>query len=307
MKISTVLIAAVLSAALQSCFTGIESTPRITDSEVRSAGAVPTPEEVFGQQIVAEPPAGWLPGKQWMVDDARISLAFTPASHGADSLPGQIIRLVAVDSVTSLTGKYEVEIELADDAGHRYYYRPGISPADLRGRRSLDIPFTVELSAVALADSLMRGRRYYIETPDWYDAGGHQYKGLRHVAADIRRVEPGTSRFPIRVAFSTDGDAAEYFVLLTYGDSRAATRNFNRVFRFDDPRADYPRIKPEIWDKIIHSSVAPGMTRDECRLALGAPLTISHAANQAAQYERWIYGEGIYLIFEDGILTQYRQ
>ena len=94
---------------------------------------------------------------------------------------------------------------------------------------------------------------------------------------------------------------------LTYGSSRAATRNFDRLFSFSDPRTNYPQISDHTWQLITRSQVAVGMTRDECRLALGAPSSINRGATRAAQLERWLYDDGIYLIFEDGILTRYRK
>lgn len=42
------------------------------------------------------------------------------------------------------------------------------------------------------------------------------------------------------------------------------------------------------------------MTRDECRLALGAPAT-------TGMVEFWQYSDGIYLLFEENILTRFRR
>ena len=47
-----------------------------------------------------------------------------------------------------------------------------------------------------------------------------------------------------------------------------------RVFAFDNPRRRYPEIKDDVWELIIRSRLRDGMTRDECRLALGAPCKI---------------------------------
>ena len=48
------------------------------------------------------------------------------------------------------------------------------------------------------------------------------------------------------------------------------------------------------------------MTRDECRLALGAPNSYRTIPVYNAIVEQWNYDDGLYLIFEDGILTRYR-
>ena len=93
---------------------------------------------------------------------------------------------------------------------------------------------------------------------------------------------------------------------MTVGADRAATRNFSTVFNFDDPRKRYPQISDETWELIINSKVREGMTRDECRLALGAPNSYRTIPVINAVVEQWNYDDGIYLIFEDGLLSRFR-
>ena len=60
MKHPAIIAAALTAIALHSCFTGIESTPRITAGEVRrQSAAKPTPEMLFLADILPEPPAEW--------------------------------------------------------------------------------------------------------------------------------------------------------------------------------------------------------------------------------------------------------
>ncbi|QCD41540.1 hypothetical protein E7747_04035 [Duncaniella dubosii] len=61
-----------------------------------------------------------------------------------------------------------------------------------------------------------------------------------------------------------------------------------------------------MWDKIINGRVALDMTREECRLALGAPREVDRGADNSYIREVWLYENGIYLVFEDGILKLYR-
>ncbi len=303
-------VAATVMVAATGCFTGIESTPRITADDVRHAGIRTTDEQALNAALVAPAPAAWHPGKQWLVDDSKIALIFTsPAPGAADSLAGSTLTLAAVDTVRALTGIDEISLALATPAGAVLNYRPGIPADQWTSRAALAIPFTIELETVARADSLLRGRTFYITTPDWFDAAGHSVTGRRHVPVRVSGVGPGTERYPLRVAFTaTDRpDSATYSVFLTCGNSPAATRNFDRLFSFTDPRTRYPRITDETWALIVRSQVVPGMTRDECRLALGTPASIDRRAGTAAQYEMWTYDTGVYLIFEDGVLTQFRK
>ncbi len=58
---------------------------------------------------------------------------------------------------------------------------------------------------------------------------------------------------------------------------------------------------------IVCSRVRAGMTRDECRLALGQPTDILRIPTNGGMQERWTYSDGIYLVFDDGFLTRYRR
>ena len=49
------------------------------------------------------------------------------------------------------------------------------------------------------------------------------------------------------------------------------------------------------------------MSKEECSLSLGAPRTIDRMPARAGLYERWVYVNGVMLVFENGLLTQYRQ
>lgn len=303
-----ILAGAVVACALTGCFTGIESTPRITGDAVRQAGVTVSSEQEYMGAVVPEPPARWRPGKEWQVADDKIGVIFTAASESRSLLAGTRMSLLGAEPYLGVAGDTLVELAFTTAAHDTLLYRPGATMADFRRRRSLEIPFTVELSAVHVADSLLRGRTLYITTPQWRDASGALVQGLRHVAVKVDSVAPGTDRYPLRLCFTPeDSGGRAYSVLMTYGHGAAATRNFERLFAFDNPRLKYPRITPATWELIVHSRVTDGMSRDECRLALGAPASIDRAANNGGQYERWNYDQGIYLIFEDGILIRYRQ
>lgn len=306
--ITAFLTSAAAAILCGACFTGIESTPRITGADVRQAGALGSPEQALTAVVVPEAPSAWAPGKRWLVADSRISMIFTAASTGTGLAAGDNIVLADSRRIPTFSGKDGMELRFTGPDGQTLYYRPDIAADDWADSPSLAVPFTVELSAVSIADSLMRGHTYYITTPLWYDADGRAVEGLRHVPVTVDSVIPGTERYPLRVAFTPPhslGDKQRY-ILMTYGTASSATRNFDRLFSFNDPRKSYPRITDKIWDNIIHSRVEEGMTRDECRLALGAPASIDRGATRGFQMERWSYDNGVYLLFEDGILIRFR-
>jgi hypothetical protein len=74
-----------------------------------------------------------------------------------------------------------------------------------------------------------------------------------------------------------------------------------------NPRDSYPTITDAVWSNIMSGRVADGMTKDECRLALGSPKNVTEQFGYSAVREIWSYENGIFLIFEDSILRSFRQ
>lgn len=301
-------VAAVGLIAVTGCFTGIESTPKITGDNLRENGVKVTDEQIFASSIVAQAPKSWQTGKKWLVTDPKIALAFTPASASTDSIIGKELSLVDSRPVRTVTGDEVVELVLRSDDGRSFFHRTTVPYADWNDRPSYSIPFTIELSSVALADSLMRGKMLYINTPRWYDSEGRDIVGQRHIPVNIVAVRPGNHLYPLLVAFTQPNRPNEpvRYILMTYGPETSSNRNFDRIFSFVNPRKLYPQISDENWEFIINSRIKEGMTRDECRLALGTPASVDRGSTPGAQLERWSYENGVYLLFEDGILTKFR-
>ncbi|MDE6098161.1 MAG: hypothetical protein K2G24_04675 [Muribaculaceae bacterium] len=311
MRRAQYVLAAILAPVLlQSCFTGIESTPRIGESELRRQHVTTTPEQKFLSDVVPQAPAQWSRGKEFHVTDSRIRLIFTTASTGTDSLAGEVIRFCRFDTVPAVDS-HEAAEAIFTHGSDTLRWRPGFDIAELAGRSRLDVPFTVDMDLLAQVKAQMLGHTYYITTPLWYDPQSLQaVNGLRHIPVEITDVRAGTADMPFNVVFSPGSEAADTTsrsVLMTIGSDRLATRNFHRLFAFENPRRRYLSITDEVWKLIIHSKVRQGMTRDECRLALGAPLQIVYGNNTAGTAERWSYPDGVYLIFDDGLLSRFRQ
>lgn len=317
-RILTALLPA-LALSAGGCFTGVESTPRISDADVnRIQAAQLTPEQRFLTGIAPLPPSQWRPGRTWRVANDRISLIFTSASDRTDALAGHIISYEGENRALGLRGEDGVELIFRSDDGRRLFYRvPGMTRERFDTIPALDVPFTVDLDIVARLDSAMRGRTYFVRTPAWYTTATRQaVGGLRHIPVHIDSVGPGDENFPAAVYFTvTDpqyasilpAGATSYMVYMSLGDSKAATRNFDTIFAFDNPRRRYPEIKDDVWELIIRSRLRDGMTRDECRLALGAPPQVTRVPTYGGMVEQWTYTDGVYLYFEDGFLTRFRQ
>lgn len=313
--LSGILIRAVLSAimlaALPSCFTGVESTPKITERDIRKRKITETPERKFLADVKGESPREWKTGKEFFVTDNRIRLIFTPNVDGAamtvpDSLAGSVLTLRDISTTRSITGGDDVQLTFTTDGGERLVYRPSVSMAAFQERDLFPVPFTVEMSVVGEVNSLLAGNTYYILSSRRKDADGSETKGLRYVPVRILAVRPGDAIQPLTVFFS-DENGQTCSVSMTYGGESTSTRNFDTLFSFTDPRKRYPDITEKVWNKIMRSEIELGMTPVECRLALGAPNDYLRVPTTMGMAERWSYDNGVYLYFEDGMLKSFRR
>lgn len=294
---------AMLLLLMTGCFTGIESTPKIRDKELKNLPELSPAESIFTGSITSEQFADWKRGKRFRVTDPRIGIVFTSSSSPADSLRDREIVYDSVSETISVTGDSVYEIKFTDASGSKDYFMR------VNSLQNVEVPFTVEMSLVDKADSLLRGRTLYVVTPMWYDSKGEHTVsgGRRHIAVNIDSVVAGNSVFPALVVFTPSDEAGQYALYMSVGARSNATRNFHTLFAFNNPRMQYPDITDEVWNKIIRSRVQLEMTPDECRLALGAPNVIRQLPTTAGMMEQWVYDDGKYLIFEDGFLVQFRQ
>lgn len=300
-----------LGTALSACFTGIESTPRIDESQVLvHQAAHQTPEQRLMDSLFLEQPSQWAVGKKFLIARDRVSLIFTPASDNTDKLGGHTMTYQGIKSTGSLTRDDAVELCFTSDDGRRLFYRPiNMDRERFDSLSSLEIPYAIDLATVQRCDKLLRGREVYIRTPHWYSLGDSEpINGLRHIRVRIDSLVPGNENFPVAVCFTTTDDqsSAQAAKLLMSTRKYNATRTFDELFAFDNPRKRFPEIKDSTWNMIVRSRVEKGMTRDECRLALGQPGIVERIPTRGGMAERWSYPEGIYLFFEDGFLSDFR-
>lgn len=305
-------IAATISTTLTvllmtGCFTGIESTPKITANDVKKERAVQTPEDSYLNNITYESLEAWQPGKLFYITDDKISLTLEPSATPAPKA-GEYIAFDSYRPVTSLTGSIDTEIIFHKENGQEVVYKASASPDELQQRKRVEIPFTIETSVVDATKEVLAGKTFYIKTPIWYTATGDARNGLKFIPVTIEEITPGNMVYPVKLKFSVDSpydDTA--YVYMSVGDSSRSTRNFAALFSLTDPHLRYPAITDETWDRIIHGRVAPYMTREECRLSLGAPSSIDRRAAISSLQELWTYENGVYLIFDDGLLQSFRR
>ncbi len=302
---SRLAVAVVSAMMLTACFTGVESTPKITADDVKREKVVVTAEQLYMDSVVAEPFSQWVPGKCFYVTDNKINLIFGATAQHSRSLAGSKLSYKECRSALSVTGDNVAELVFVDTLGAEYVYRMGLSAHELAKREKVDVPFTIEESLVDDAQAKLLGRTFYIITPVWYDDNDELTRGRKYIPVTITDVAAGNHVYPVRIAFMDDsGESHRMF--LSVGAGYKAPRSFSSIFAFDDPHKKYPLIKDETWQNIINGCVALDMTRDECRLSLGAPKEIDRRPGYSGVREMWIYENGAYLIFEDGLLRDFR-
>lgn len=294
--------------SLTGCFTGVESTPRITQADVKKENIIVSAETRFLSDLYTPNPKNWEPGRVFYIADEKINLVLSPADKPGGTLSkGQYIAFKDILPALAVTGEDIALVSFLSHEGDTYVYKSEVPYDEFMKKTGFELPFSVDMALVDSVKQRIGGKNYYIKTPIWYDEdGGSQKRGLRHVEVEITDVKPGDSNYPILVVFGRPGYTGSASVYMTVGDKRTSTRNFDVLFDFENPRLKYKNITDENWNLIVHSRVSIGMTRDECKLALGAPDVHGQRPTTAGMVEYWQYSDGRYLVFEDGYLTVIR-
>lgn len=308
MKVLPIIITAIAAIALQGCFTGVDSTPRITAGDVKREVRASKPEDSYFDSVTAEPFSQWANGKSFYVTDPKIRLLFGTSLPNGIDLTGAEIQYAGVRESPSITGTTVSDLMFVSDVvpADTLTYRVSAPLSSLMNRNyNVEIPFTVEEALVNKARNALLDSTFYILTRNRLTANDEMMHGRKFVAVTIDSVMPGTAVNPVKISF-VDSDGVRGWLLLAAGGSSASPRTFASLFSFTNPRKNYPSISDDVWNLIMDGKVADGMTRDECRLSLGAPSSVQRAPGYNYMHEMWSYAGGSTLFFQDGILVKYR-
>lgn len=293
-----------LALGLTSCFTGIEGTKTVTLSKSDKTQMALDADEKVMEGVVSENVAEWQPGKMFFVTDPKISYILegdspTPLEYGSILIYKTIEKKVtpAGESVASLIFDYQ-------GAELKYQIKKSVEEAK-ENFRSGQLPMLIDLDMVKQADSILKGHDYWIRTGLWYDSADNYKKGKKFSKVRVDGVVPGNESFPLKVNFTDDAGEKAY-VLMNFGNSGNESRSFAHLFSLKNIRNNYPGITDEVWELIQQSKVGTGMTKEECRLALGNPSDVNQGHDYSRTLEIWQYPDGSYLQFADGILVNFR-
>lgn len=294
---------------LVSCGTGIEVTEHVTDKDVLKAiSKSDNRVKVSTLEAFSDSVPAWKAGKRFWVADNQVRLLFANSNdYDIDtvSLAGQELTYDGFDTGGIYDNRNTVNLRFSG-AGHVYVYRTGKTIGEFRP--GFSIPMLIDMDMVHHVARQVAGKDYYIRTPIWYDCRSEQMIDGRHfIKVHIDSVLPGNAVLPLRVVFTAADTGERAMVWMSENASAMLGRDFDALFVANDPRLNYPDINDETWSRIQHAQVAVGMTKEECRLAIGAPKRISENPEQGGMREYWYYDGGAYLFFMNGLLSQYRR
>lgn len=293
--------------AFQSCFTGVENTKKIELSRQDRKQTALMAEDTFMNSVNPSPHTSWQKGKRFYATDNRTAMIFDSDHLTADidklGLGGKVLLFSHTENRTALDGSKKIAVVFTD-GNYKYVFSSGKETHDTLF--STEIPLMIDLDIVDMVSEKLKGLRLWTRSPIWYDMEGEMTNGRKFVPVTITKILPGDKVFPLKVNF-TDDTGKEFAMFMNIGNSGIESRSFANIFYLSDPRSIYPDIEPDVWTLIQNGNIRIGMTKDECRLALGAPKEINQGHNYSSTLELWQYSDGVYLQFQDGILVNFRQ
>lgn len=288
---------------LTSCFTGIENTGRISDKDVAKVHAdEKTEEELFFGSVHPAAFSTWTHGKRFHVSDNNVRLILTPS---VDSLRGHTLVYQGYELLRQIDNTEEALLVFSDN-GKEYRYNTGKTLKELEETPAeYLVPFLTDLDFVSTVDGMLRGRTLYIKSSEWKTPAGETERGVRYVPVVVESVLPGDAVYPFYVTFAYGGKRAG--VYMSSQTSSVKNMSFDKLFAFEDIRKSHKTVSDRNWELITAGKVAIGMTKEECTLSLGAPRSVGRTPTHGGLFERWVYVNGVYLMFENGLLVDFRQ
>lgn len=306
----TVSLLAAVTASLPSCSTGIESTKKIrmTKDDIRMM--VKTPEQMFAETIEGTPLSNWKKGKEFLAMSDRTLYIFEPTGldeeSSAKSVKGEILTFEGLDSQANPDLMEECILLFSDGTTTLRYQTGKSTEAAMNEIVSSKIPLMSDLDIIRQWKDKTLGSTLWTKSNLWYDARGERIPGLKFAKVKIVDVEPSTGDFPINIKIN-DETGREAYIQMNYTSDLRDSRNFAALFSISDPRKKYPKISDEHWALIQQGKIGEGMTKEECKLSIGNPDEVRAGHNRSQTMDIWQYSDGTYLMFTDGLVTNYRQ
>lgn len=290
------------------CFTGIEGTRRIELSRGDLRRLRATPEDTLLASMPVRHVGGLCRGDSFRITDDRIAY-FTEiraADRNDTLLTGRTIRFGGLMDRPLPSGDSERMMIFTDGRWSMVYPLGKAAPA-ADSIPVTRLPMLLDLSMVAEARRRLEGRRLWTRTSLGYDSAGERVKTLKFAPVTVREVRANDGNFPLLLVLEPDTPGqATFSVYMGFGTVRGESRTFPAQFYLSDPRLRHTSVSDGVWADIMASRVSVGMTKEECRLALGPPDEVDTGHDYSRLLDIWTYPDGTFLRFVDGRLSDFR-
>ncbi len=309
-KLRRVLALGLLAAIFASCSTGIESTKKIRMTKEDEKLMAKSAEQLYAATLQGTPLSAWEKGKAFLAMSDRTLYIFEPNGTTTDiigqNLTGQRLAYVGVDQIVNPDLKNECVILFSDGSNTYRYRTKKTMDAALKDIDSSKLPLLADLDLVESWRQKLDGATLWTRSNLWYNANGNRMPGLKFAKVTVTDVVPSAGDFPMKVKITGNG-GEEAYLNMNYTSDMYDSRNFAALFYLADPKRKYPNITDENWTLIQQGRVGEGMTKEECKLSIGNPDEVQSGHSRSQTMDIWQYNDGTYLMFEDGLLTRYRQ
>lgn len=305
-RLNTFKLPALIGVAfcMQSCFTGVEGTNKITLSKKDITITAPSAEDLYLTDIAFPFLKDWQKGKAFLVADDKFR--FVAEGAGIEKLhKGDTLTYLSRETRYSAGGGESATIIFSFNGNSLYYpveRKASVADSTLT---SLQIPMLIDLDLVDSVRKKLVGKHLWTRSALWYDENLDYLKGSKFVEVTVEDVTPGNAFFPLLIRFS-DREGKQGYFLMNTGNSGNESRSFSKLFSLTDPRKIYNHVSEENWKAIQNEELRIGMTKEECRLSKGNPSETDSGHSYSATMEIWMYQDGSLLRFVDGLLISYQ-
>ena len=271
---------------------------------------VKSPEQTFAESISGSPLSSWENGRKFMAMSDRTLYIFDPSGINPDisgqAIKGNILSFAGLDSQTNPDLMEECVI-LFTDGDRTLRYKTG-KPTNIAMTEieSSKLPLISDLTLIEQWNEKIKGKTFWTRSNLWYDDNGNRVPGLKFEKVSIADVLPTTGDFPMMIEIIGQGGDKAY-LQMNYTSDIHDSRSFADLFFIKDPKEKYPHISEENWKLIQRGRLGKGMTKEECKLALGNPDEVRSGHSHSETMDIWQYSDGTYLFFADGLLKEFRQ
>lgn len=276
-----------------------------TQNKPTEDGAVPSPfsyrpmEKLVGEQFIFLPSAKG--GRKYGYQ----SCTGGNGEHGHPSYNEAVGRIGTVRKVEKTQLSHRVVIEMLDN------------------KQTYECEaYSGSINSLGSIQDLDDANRKWKGKTVWYKAGNvstYNADDGSFVELKVKRLSKGLitnvvagwyESTPVRILFKLETGEEGFEDINVSGTNVAEIlRNMHRFedyFFSNDPKTIYQWPK-HVWEAIEDGKVRIGMSKEQASLSWGKPKSINKTVTENSASEQWVYRDGAYLYFTDGIVRSIQQ